>query len=121
MALSPFGLIAYEEDQDQGHILLNEWLLLFDWTTRGCPVEDVDGNDADAVSAADGKAWYVASAPATGDAWEGQAGKIAFYYAGWHFFTPSHGMRISVLDEKKVKVRNSAGAWENLNPSSTWT
>jgi hypothetical protein len=122
MATTPFGLTFYDIDgQDQGPALLNEWLALLDWKLRGSPVEDIGLNDADAVTGlADGKAWFVASAPTAGDAWEGQNQKIAFYYGGWLFFTPSHGMLISVLDEKIVKVWNSAAAWEDYD-GTAWT
>lgn len=107
----------YEEGQDLGHALLNEWLQRLAWLARPI-VEDINENDADNVTPTDGQAWYVATGVGAGDAWEGQEGNIALYYSGWLFIPVVEGMVISVLDEQKIKVWNSASAWEDVH---TWT
>ncbi len=63
------------------------------------------------ASPSDGDAYIVAASP-TG-AWEGQTGKIAFYYAGWIFKTPRAGWLAFVQDEAKFFVWTGS-AWVSL-------
>lgn len=59
----------------------------------------------------DGKAYLVAGAPAGGDPWNGQGGKIALAInTSWVFITAREGIAIEVTDEAASFVRRS-GAW----------
>ena len=52
-------------------------------------------------SPSNGDRYIVAGSP-TGD-WASQAGKIAFYYNGWIFFTPVEGMIAWIVDENLLQ------------------
>jgi Protein of unknown function (DUF2793) len=62
-------------------------------------------------SPAEGDVYLVGASP-TG-AWSGQAGKIAAYFSGWRFKTPTEGWRIWIRDEDKFCVYTGM-TWADL-------
>lgn len=107
------GQPLYTSGQDQGHITMNDQFNALAFLARAV-IKDIDENDSDATSPSDGDGWYVATGVTAGDAWEGHEGEFAVWYSGWMFIPVTEGMKFSVLDEKKIKVFNSAGAWEDV-------
>lgn len=96
------GQDYYEEDQDDGHVTINDIYNVL-CHTGYLTVLDRDLNSPPA--AVDGDAYLVASG-ATG-AWTGHDNQVAMHYAGWIFRNLQPGEVFTVQDEKKVMVNDS--------------
>src|SRR5574343_1146628 len=86
-------------------------------------VEDGDLNDADSATATNGLAYLVAATPASGDAWFGKAGQVAYYSNGWNFIVPFEGLMMWVKDEN-VLLLYDGSAWleiqKKTGENQTW-
>lgn len=97
MPTSPvLGITLLEEGQASGEVTANEALVRIE-ISGSLAIVDRDLT-APPGSPTEGAAYIVASSPS--GAWTGQAGKIAYYFSGWKFFSPKAGMLAYVVDEK---------------------
>ena len=86
-------------------------------------IEDRDLNDADAATATNGKAYLVAATPASGDAWFGKTGQIAYYSNGWNFVPVFEGLVLWVKDENVFLVYDGSNWLEiqkKTGENQTW-
>jgi Protein of unknown function (DUF2793) len=103
-----FQLPLLAVGQAQKEVTHNEALALIDALIT--PVVQAVAPASVPTSPIAGQGWIVGASP-TG-AWEGQAGKLAFWTSGgWRFVSPQEGMTVwSIADS--LSVRCTAAAWE---------
>lgn len=67
------------------------------------------------ASPTDGQTYLVAGTPASGDAWFGKGGKIAYYLnTAWIFITVLEGFTFWVMDEDKFLVATSVSTFQEF-------
>jgi|CXWL01.1.fsa_nt_gi hypothetical protein len=110
------GALYYTEGMGLGSVLINDHLNMLGVFSGGVIiVEDDTINDEDSVTPGDGKVWWIPSAPAAGDAWEGHATDFAASYGGGYVFIETReGQLMYVKVDKKLKLRSSSGTWQTV-------
>lgn len=90
MPVTPkWGFSLLTEGMSGADITFNEGLTILESLTN-CELEDFQQNTPPGAPT-DGMVYVTGSSP-TGD-WSGQAGKVAVYYNGWHYFDPVGGLQ----------------------------
>ncbi|NJM51595.1 MAG: DUF2793 domain-containing protein [Sphingomonadales bacterium] len=107
------GLPYLTTGQAQKEVTHNEALNLIDVASQ--PIVQNMTTAAPPGSPTNGQAWIVAASP-TG-AWAGQVNKIATWFDGWHFITPTEGFRVYDLGGDTERFFNGT-AWGDATPAA---
>jgi Protein of unknown function (DUF2793) len=107
------GLPYLATGQSQKEVTHNEALNLIDVASQ--PIVLNMTTSAPPGSPTNGQAWIVAASP-TG-AWAGQVNKIATWFDGWFFITPTEGFRVYDLAGDTERFFNGT-AWGDAKPAA---